>query len=143
MFCSICRHPRQAEMIVDYASTCSLRATARRFGAGYRSLQRHLENCISVLMVEQEQKEYEREFAEVAELLRLYFQPPPKPYRRKSIIPKKVEFTWSRRAWAKKSGKGWKKPENAQNSGKRAVKCHGKIEKLSLHYSVKSLKSIG
>ena len=99
MFCSICRHPQQAEMIVDYAFSCSLRVTARRFNAGYRSLQRHLERCILCLMAEQEQKEYEREFAEVAGLLRLYFQPQPKPYRRKSIIKKKVEFTWSRRAW--------------------------------------------
>ena len=87
-------------MIIDYAYTCSLRATARRFGAGYRSLQRHLERCIVLLMAEQEQKDYEREFAEVAKLLRLYFQPPPIPYRRKSIITKKIEFTWSRRGWA-------------------------------------------
>ena len=100
MPCSICRHPQQAEMIIDYAYTCSLRATARRFGAGYRSLQRHLGRCIVSLMAEQEQKDYEREFAEVAELMRLHFQPQPKPYRRKSIITKRIEFTWSRRAWA-------------------------------------------
>lgn len=100
MSCSICRHPRQAEMIIDYAETCSLRATARRFGAGYRSLLRHLERCIPVLMAEQEQKEYEQEFKEVAELLRLNFQPLPPPYRRKSIVTIKIEFTWSRRAWA-------------------------------------------
>lgn len=102
MPCSICQHPQQAEMIIDYANSCSLRATARRFGAGYRSLHRHLGRCIFYLMAEQEQKDYEQEFAEVAELLRLNFQPPPKPYRRKSIITKKVEFTWSRRAWAKR-----------------------------------------
>ena len=103
MSCSICRHPQQAEILISYALTCSLRKTASNFDTGYRSLQRHLERCIPVIMAEQEQKEYEREFAEVAELLRLYFQPPPKPYRRKSIITKKVEFTWSRRAWAKKA----------------------------------------
>ncbi len=95
-------------MIIDYAYSCSLRATASRFNAGYRSLQRHLERCIPCLMAEQEQKIYEREFAEVAELLRLYFQPQPKPYRRKSIITKKVEFTWSRRSWKKKADKSTK-----------------------------------
>jgi hypothetical protein len=59
-------------------------------------------------MAEQEQKNYEREFEEVAELIRLHFQPQPKPYRRKSIIKKKVEFTWSRRAWKKKADKSVK-----------------------------------
>lgn len=103
MSCSICRHPQQAEILISYADTCSLRKTADSFNAGYRSLQRHLERCIPALMAEQEQKEFEREFKEVAELLLLYFQPPPKPYRRKSIITKKVEFTWSRRAWTKKA----------------------------------------
>ena len=102
MSCSICRHLQQAEMIIDYAYTCSLRATASNYNAGYRSLQRHLEHCIPVLMAEQEQKEYEREFEEVAELLRLNFQPKPQPYRRKSIITKRIEFTWSRRAWTNK-----------------------------------------
>ena len=102
MFCSICRHPKQAEMIIDYAYSCSLRATARRYNAGYRSLQRHLENCIPLVMAEKEQKEFEREFKEFADLVRLCFQPPPEPYRRKSIITKPVEFTWSRRGWTKK-----------------------------------------
>ena len=86
-------------MIVDYAYSCSLRATAGHFNAGYRSLQRHLEYCVVSLMAEQEQKEYEREFKEVAELLRLHFQPQPIIYRRKSIITKQIEFSWSRRAW--------------------------------------------
>jgi hypothetical protein len=112
MTCSICQHPRQAEMIIDYAYSCSLRATASRFNAGYRSLQRHLEHCIPVLMAEQEQRNYEREFAEVAELIRGHFQPMSKPYRRKSIITKKVEFTWSRRAWKKKADKSARLAKN-------------------------------
>jgi hypothetical protein len=87
-------------MIIDYAYSCSLRKTARRFNAGYRSLQRHLERCIRYLMAEQEQKEYEREFERVAELLRFNFQPKPKS-RPNSIVTKKVEFTWSRRGWKK------------------------------------------
>ncbi len=101
MFCSICQHPQQAEMIIDYANTCSLRETASRFGVGYRSLQRHLERCIRDLMAEQEQKEYDREFAEVAELLLINFQIYLKPARRKSIIKKNVEFSWSRKSWGK------------------------------------------
>ena len=99
-------------MIVDYAYSCSLRVTASRFNAGYRSLHRHLENCLPVLMAEKEQQEYEREFAEVAALIKLHFQPQPKPYRRKSIIKKKVEFTWSRRAWKKKTQISAKQVEN-------------------------------
>jgi hypothetical protein len=102
MNCSICRHPRQAEMIVDYAFTCSLRVTASRYEVGYRSLHRHIERCIYAIMKEDEQKDYEKRFREVAEFLRFYFKPIPKPYRRKSIIKKKVEFTWSRRAWSRK-----------------------------------------
>ena len=99
-------------MIIDYAYSCSLRATASRFNAGYRSLQRHLENCLPVLMAEREQQAYEREFAEVAHLIKLYFQPKLKPYRRKSIITKQVEFTWSRRAWKKKTETSAKQGEN-------------------------------
>ena len=98
-------------MIVDYAYSCSLRVTASRFNAGYRSLHRHLERCLPVLMAEQEQQQYEREFADVAALIKLYFQPNPKPYRRKSIT-KQVEFTWSRRAWKKKIDTAAKQAEN-------------------------------
>lgn len=64
------------------------------------------------LMAEQENKEFEREFKEVAELLRLVFMPPPKPYRLKSIITKEVKFTWSRRAWKKQAQKSAKQAEN-------------------------------
>jgi hypothetical protein len=102
MFCSICQHPQQAEMIIIYAQINSLRATANYFNVGYRSFLRHLDRCIPYIMEEQEKREYERDFKETAKKLRLHFQPELKPYRRKSIITKKVEFTWSRRAWAKK-----------------------------------------
>lgn len=111
MFCSICQHPRQAEMIIDYAYSCSLRATAMRFGAGYRSLQRHLKYCIVFVMAEKEQKKYEREFKENAELLRLYYAELYRPRRPKSIIKKPVEFTWSRRSWKKRAKNGAKTPE--------------------------------
>lgn len=106
MNCTICRHPRQAEMIIDYAFTYSLRVTAWRFGVGYRSLHRHIERCIYAIMEEQEQKDYQRRFAEVAEFLRMYFKPIPKLPCRKSIIKKKVEFSWSRRAWKKRVSNG-------------------------------------
>lgn len=99
MSCSICRHPRQAEMIIDYADTLSLRATASRYGVGYRSLHRHIERCIYALMEEDEQRRYEQELAETAELLMLHFSFQQRPRRKKSIITKKIKFTWSRRAW--------------------------------------------
>ncbi len=98
MFCSICQHPQQPEMIIDYAVTCSLRETANNFGVGYRSLHRHLERCIVALMIEQEAKDYDKDFAEVAELVALFYMPSFKS-RPKSIIKMPIEFTWSRRAW--------------------------------------------
>lgn len=104
MNCSICHHPQQAEMIIDYAHTISLRVTATNFGVGYRSLHRHIERCIYALMEEDEQQRYQQELAEVAELLMQYFTIRQRPRRRKSIITKEVKFTWSRRAWSGKSG---------------------------------------
>jgi hypothetical protein len=99
MNCSICRHPQAAEMIIDYAYTCSLRVTASRFNVGYRSLQRHIERCVYALMEEAEQQEYEQKLSSVAEDLRFYFEYKMRPRRKESIITKKVNFTWSRRAW--------------------------------------------
>lgn len=104
MNCSICRHPQQVEMIIDYAHTLSLRATANNYGVGYRSLHRHIERCIYALMEEDEQQRYEYELKETAELLTLHFTVQQRPRRRKSIITKEVKFTWSRRAWSGKSG---------------------------------------
>jgi len=99
MNCSICQHPQQADIIIDYAYTKSFRLTALRYRIGYRSLQRHVSRCIYALLEEQEQNEYELEFSRVVNLLAFYCNPSPKPYRLKSIITKPVEFTWSRRAW--------------------------------------------
>lgn len=104
MNCSICQHPQQAEMIIDYAQTFSLRVTASRYNVGYRSLHRHIESCIYALMEEDEQQRYERELGEVAGLLTLHFAVQQRPRRKKSIITKKVEYTWSRRAWSGKNG---------------------------------------
>ncbi len=101
MNCSICRHPRQAEIIIDYAYTSSLRSTAERFEVGYRSLHRHIERCIYALMEEDEQNDYRKAFAETAEMLRVSFKVRAKSRRPKSIITKNVDFTWSRRAWSK------------------------------------------
>jgi hypothetical protein len=91
-------------MIIDYAHTCSLRVTADRFDVGYRSLHRHIERCLYAILEEHEQRECEQELSAVAAELKLHFEYQLRPRRRKSIITKKVEFTWSRRAWKSKKG---------------------------------------
>ena len=101
MNCSICRHPQQAEIIVEYAYTSSLRSTAERFGVGYRSLHRHIQRCIYALMEEDEQDEYRKALTETVEILRASFKIHSKQRRPKSIITKNVDFTWSRRGWQK------------------------------------------
>ena len=101
MNCSICQHPQQGEIIIDYAYTSSLRATAEHFGVGYRSLHRHIERCIYALMEEDEQNDYQKAFEETADILRTSFKIYSKPRRPKSIITKNVDFTWSRRGWQK------------------------------------------
>jgi hypothetical protein len=64
-------------------------------------LQRHLDLCIPSIYAERENREYEAAFKENAEWLRIYFKMKMRKPRRKSIITKKVEFSWSRRAWEK------------------------------------------
>lgn len=119
MNCSICQHPRQAEMIIDYAYTLSLRVTANNYGVGYRSLQRHIKKCIYALMKECEQRRYEQELAETAELLTLHFTYQQRPRRKRSIITRKVECNWGRRAWERK------KRENGTTPNKPETRVSG------------------
>lgn len=107
MYCSVCTHPEGAEIVEDWVFSQSLRLTAERYGVGYRSLQRHLDQCIPSIMAEYEYKDYRAAFKATAEWLRLHFEsanknPQPIKRRPKSIITKPVVFTWSRRAWKDK-----------------------------------------
>lgn len=101
MFCSVCRNPKRAEIVLDWAYSGSLRLTAYRYGIGYRSLQRHIDLCLAAILSEKEQREYESTLAENVQLVRYYFLFKMRKPRPKSIITKPVEFTWSRRAWKK------------------------------------------
>ena len=105
MYCSICTHPNQINIVVDYIYTASYRLTAKRYGVGYRSLQRHIDKCIASIFAEREEREYQAEFERCSELVKEYFtlkQRQPKP-RKKSIITKPITYSWSRRAWKDKA----------------------------------------
>lgn len=105
MYCSICKHPKQAEMIEHYARSGSFRLTAAYYRVGYRSLHRHIDLCVASILAEQEERDYQKAFKENAKWLRTYFGIIKRKPRPKSIIKKKIEWTWSRRAWDKKKGK--------------------------------------
>jgi hypothetical protein len=101
MYCSVCTHPKQVEIIKDYIYSGSLRNTALKFDIGYRSLQRHIDLCIASIYSEYEEKEYQSELKKMEELLRLFFSFQQMKPRPRSIIKKPVKFTWSRRSWKK------------------------------------------
>lgn len=100
MNCSICTHPLQLRITVDYLYSRSYRRTAQRFGVGYRSLHRHINECVAAMFAEYEERKYTAEFNRVSGLVREYFifLRDYKP-RKRSIVTKPVEFTWSRRSW--------------------------------------------
>lgn len=103
MFCSICSHSQNTEMIEHYVRSGSVRKTASFYGVGYRSFHRHLDLCVASILAEQEEQEFQLDFEEAAKLVRVYFQPEPEPYRRKTIITKQIAWTWSRRSWVSKT----------------------------------------
>ena len=98
MACKICKHPRHAEMVVDYARTSSYRKVAQMYGVNFKTLQRHISKCVYAVMSEAEEKEYQTILNQVARMLTFEFAPLPKK-RPKSLITKPFEWTWSRRSW--------------------------------------------
>jgi hypothetical protein len=106
--CKICNHPQNAEILRTYARQGSLRRTASQYNVSYRTLLRHLDECVHYLQNEVEELQYRQAFKETAEYLRnFYSQTYYRKPRPKSIITKQVEFKWSRRSW--------KKAENSPN----------------------------
>jgi hypothetical protein len=99
MVCSICSHPEHPEMLIDYARTFSYRRTATKFGVGYRSLHRHIKNCLRLILKDADDLIFEMRLDEVKGNLTQKFAAAMKPKRHRSILTKKVTFTWSRRAW--------------------------------------------
>ncbi len=109
MYCTICTNPNKATIVEDWAYTGSLRRTAKRYGVGYRSLQRHIDLCLASILSEKEQQQYEAAFRESAAWLRQLFAFTMRKPRPKSVITTPVQFTWSRRAW-KRGNKNESKP---------------------------------
>ncbi len=102
MYCTICTHSKQIEIVEDYIYSGSLRRTSRRYDVGYRSLHRHIDLCLASIYSEAAEREYQEELKFWEQQLRWQFGYKPKKKRPKSIITKPVEFTWSRRSWKKK-----------------------------------------
>ncbi|MEO5859537.1 MAG: hypothetical protein ABIR33_11380 [Pyrinomonadaceae bacterium] len=99
MRCSICSNPNHQTILIDFASTRSLRRTADRFGVGYRSLSRHINECVYAAMRDAEHQRFEKALEAAVRRIRLIYAPSIRRVRRKSIISKPVLFTWSRRSW--------------------------------------------
>ncbi len=97
--CSICVHPSQTEILIDYAYTLSLRRTASAYGVGYRSLARHIEYCIPIIMRDYEESLFQSRLKEESDFLRDLLLRESKPKRPKSIITLKVKTSWGRRNW--------------------------------------------
>lgn len=118
--CSICRYPRSAEMIAEYARAMSYRRTAAAFGVGYRSLHRHMGLCLPAIVARLHWEQFNSRLAAAERAVRMWYaaeRRPKPPPRRRSIITKPVEFTWSRRAWGRR-----KKLEPTHSAGRGAIK---------------------
>lgn len=107
--CTICADSRSPEMVATYIRSRSLRQTAAAFGVGYKSLERHLTDCVSRMFSDFQEEQFQHKLKESVNLVhivcqRRYNAPRldmrvPRP---KSIITKDVKFSWSRRSWKDK-----------------------------------------
>ena len=91
-------------MIVVYARMGSYRAAARLYGVDFKTLQRHITQCVYAVMEEVEEREFRKYFNQVSQMLIFEFTPLPKKPPR-SIITKPIKYTWSRRSWGKNGAK--------------------------------------
>jgi len=104
--CKICRHSQSADIVAVYFATDSLRIAAKIFGLSFKTLHRHITNCLVQIGFDNREKSFQRKLMEegkaIEEDLNARFNQPRLDMRRprpKSIIKKPVEFTWSRKAW--------------------------------------------
>jgi hypothetical protein len=98
--CKICRHSKHAQMVIAYAYIGSFRTVAGMYGVSFKTLQRHITECVYSVISEVEEQNYQRYLKYVSEMLTWEYMPPQKK-RPKSIITTHVEYTWSRRSWKK------------------------------------------
>ena len=104
--CSICADSRSPDIVAAYIRLRSLRKTAAIFHVGYKSLERHLADCVPRIYSEVKEERFQQKLKELVNQLRIIFNRQynaprldkrvPRP---KSIITKEVKFTWSRRGW--------------------------------------------
>ena len=106
-------------MLIDYAYRLSLRRTANAYGVNYRSLARHIESCLPVIMAEYEENLFQKHLKEEVEFLRCELLKDRKPKRPTSIIKRKVKTSWGRRNW--KNGTKRKPTKANHNQLKSAV----------------------
>ncbi len=110
--CKICRHPQSADIVSVYFATDSLRTAAKLYGMSFKTLQRHIQNCLAQIGFNNRENEFQERLmsegiAIIKELNNRFNaarldvrRPRPKP-----MITKPVEYTWSRRAWKAEHGK--------------------------------------
>ncbi len=115
--CLICRHPQGAEIIGVYFATDSLRTAARLCGVSFKTLHRHIQNCLVQIGFDNREKEFQLRLMEesnaLTDELNARFNAPRLDKRRprpKPMVTKPIEYTWSRRAWKSKTGKNTEKP---------------------------------
>lgn len=108
--CKICRHPQSADIVAFYFATDSLRTAAKLFDVSFKTLHRHIQNCLVRIGIENREKEFQRQLREeskaLTDELNARFNAPRLDMRRprpKPMVTKPVEFTWSRRAWKAKN----------------------------------------
>lgn len=117
--CKICRHPQSAEIVAVYFATDSLRTAANLCGVNFKTLHRHIQNCLVQIGFYNREKEFQLRLMEqsiiLTKELNARFNAPRLDMRRprpKPMITKPVKFTWSRRAWKSKTKKNQEKPSN-------------------------------
>jgi hypothetical protein len=65
--CTICKDPRSPEIIGTYIRIGSVRAAAEQFKVGYRSLHRHISECVPRIYLEEEDRLFHEKLRKVSE----------------------------------------------------------------------------
>lgn len=109
ILCKICRHPQRDKIVATYFALSSLRAAAGIYGLSFKTLHRHIQNCLMQIGFDKREVDFKVELFIQGDMLRkelnARYNAPRLDKRRprpQSIITKEVKFTWSRRAWKKK-----------------------------------------
>ncbi len=100
MACKICNHPKHGEMVIQYARNPSYRNVAKKYGVSFKSLQRHVNQCVYEVMEEAEEERYRKVFEYATVVLMVEYGRIRKTTY-KSLVTKPIEWTWSRRSWGK------------------------------------------